>query len=275
MDTQVTQRDSSYVASEMPIGLEKEIERLRDQALMGWEKEARDLTWFGLRDGMAVLELGSGPGFVTEQLLELAPNGSVTGLEIDPVLIERAEKYLHGKGEGRWRIVKGSVMNMDLPDNSFDFAYARLLFQHLPDPVGAAKEVFRVLKPGGKLVIGDIDDKLHLFDPPPSPEVEVIQQRFHEEQTKKGGNRYVGRKLPRILKQAGFPKVDLEMIMLHNDVVGTEKLTPKQTREDMIGLVTAGLVNEQELDMMLADQELFLSSDPIVMINLIMACGEK
>ena len=48
-------------------------------------------------------------------------------LEIDPVMIERAEKYLAGKADGRLTIVKGSVMGTDLPDNSFDFAIARFL----------------------------------------------------------------------------------------------------------------------------------------------------
>ena len=271
----VTQSESSYVASEMPSGLEDEIERLRRQALLAWEKEGRNLTWFGLRGGMSVLELGSGPGFVTGQLLEMVPNGSVTGLEIDPVLIKRAEKYLQGKGEGRWRIVKGSIMSMEFPDNSFDFAFARLLFQHLPDPVGAAKEVLRVLKPGGKLVISDIDDKLHLFDPPAPPEVEAIQERFREDQAKKGGNRYIGRRLLRIMKEAGFRNMDLEMLMLHNEVVDTEQLIPRDIHNEIESLVKAGMVNQQEADMMLADHEHFMASDPIIMIHFLMACGEK
>ena len=100
-----------------------------------------------------VLELGGGPGFVTGQLLELLPNSRITVVERDPVLIERARKYLGEKREGRLEIIEGDIMRMDLPDNSFDFAFARLLFQHLPDPVSAAREALRVLRPGGHLVI--------------------------------------------------------------------------------------------------------------------------
>ncbi len=61
--------------------LELEIGRLRSLARMGWEKEARTLRQFGLRDGMKVLEIGSGPGFYTELLATLVPNGSITRFE--------------------------------------------------------------------------------------------------------------------------------------------------------------------------------------------------
>src|SRR4029077_8360198 len=159
---------SSYDASSMPIGLDKELERLRSQALISWEKEARNLRWMGLEGNMSILELGSGPGYVTEALAKLVPYGEVVALEIDPVLIERSEAYLQGKEAGNWRIVQGNVMSTGLPANSFDFVYGRYLFQHLPDPIGGAKEALRVLKPGGKLVIFDIDDDLTIFDPPGS-----------------------------------------------------------------------------------------------------------
>src|SRR5207253_3352148 len=102
-------------ASEMAIGLDKELERLRSQALITWDKEARNLRWWGLQDGMSVLELGSGPGFVTEQLLNLVPNGSVVALEIDPVLIEKAENYLRPRDSTNWKIVPGNVMGMNFP----------------------------------------------------------------------------------------------------------------------------------------------------------------
>ena len=82
-DTETTAK-VPYKASEMNDNIEKEIERLRRQALTVWDKESRNLTWFGLRDGMSILELGSGPGFITEQLLALCPNSHVTCVEIDP-----------------------------------------------------------------------------------------------------------------------------------------------------------------------------------------------
>src|SRR5688500_11136646 len=131
----------SYKASEMNDSLDKEIERLRGQVMWEWDKAARNLGWFGLRDGMSILEVGSGPGFVTEQLLVLCPNSHVTCVEIDPDLIGPAERYLEGRGlGGRYTIIQGDVMQMDLPDDTFDFCIARLIFQHLHYHDGGLKE---------------------------------------------------------------------------------------------------------------------------------------
>src|SRR5436853_7771057 len=98
--------------------IEKEIHRLRGQALWGWDKESRNLAWFGLRDGMSILEVGSGPGFVTEQLHALYPNSHITCVEIDPDLVARADQYLQSRDMGGcYSIVQGDLMRMDLPDN--------------------------------------------------------------------------------------------------------------------------------------------------------------
>ena len=50
----------SYDAGRSHRDFESEMGRLRTQALLSWEKEARALGWYGLQDGMSVLELGSG-----------------------------------------------------------------------------------------------------------------------------------------------------------------------------------------------------------------------
>jgi len=61
----------SYDIRESHRDTNAEIERLAAQARLGWGKEAHTLSWFGLKNGMSLIELGSGPGFITESLLTL------------------------------------------------------------------------------------------------------------------------------------------------------------------------------------------------------------
>ena len=274
-----TDRTSSYVASEMPIGLDKELERLRNQTLISWAKEARNLQWLGLRDDMTVLELGSGPGFVSEGLLDLLPNGNLVSVEIDPVLVEKARSYLQDKAGSRWKLIEGNVMQVDLPDSTFDFIYGRYLFQHLPDPVGAAKEALRLLKPGGTLVVTDVDDELVVFDPPASGETKAIEDRvmnhLKEHQASQGGNRLIGRRLTHILRDAGYQNMVLEAIPMHNDLDNVSSLMPTPTVEGMQHFIDEGILTLQEAEYVVKDAQEFEASDPVILILLLMAAGQK
>jgi len=269
-------KSGSYEASTTHPNLESEIQLLQAQVLLSWEKEARTLAWFGLQDGMSVLELGSGPGFFTEKLLGLLPNSSITAVEINPVLTKWAEQYLQGKASERLRIVEASIMDTRLPDNSFDFAVARFIFQHLPDPVGAAKEVLRVLKPGGKLVIIDTDKDLFWILEPPIPELQPIMKKVLQVQAAKGGNGLIGRMLWRIFQAVGFQNLDLETIVLHSDVLGIEVFLSQLDPARLMPMVQAGLLSEQEVESLRTSHTKFLTSpDPFILMLWLMACGEK
>lgn len=265
----------SYVAEEMPGGLDRELDRLRKQALLSWDRELRVLRRLGLEDGMAVLEVGGGPGFVTEQLLAALPASAITMIDCDPTMIVRARRYLQPGAGDRLQIAEASAMETGLPAAQFDFALARLVFQHLPDPVGAAREIWRVLRPGGWLVIIDPDDKLHLVDPPNEPEVEAIFDRFAAEQAAKGGTRFIGRRLPRILKQAGFVNLEFEAVLLHSDIIGLEPLADDSDPVFWQVMLDEGRVTEEERDVILASIEKFNASDPIMIITALVAGGQK
>ena len=56
--------EGSYQVSTYNLELEREIQRLKAQVLLSWEKEARTLKWFGLADRVNVLEAGSGRDFL-------------------------------------------------------------------------------------------------------------------------------------------------------------------------------------------------------------------
>ena len=100
--------------------------------------------------GLTVLDLGCGDG---ENLVPLVRRGAgVIGLEISPALIGVARRRLdlHGLG-GRVRFVTGAAHEIPLPDASVDVVLGIAILHHL-DLLRAAREVRRVLKPGGRAV---------------------------------------------------------------------------------------------------------------------------
>ncbi|MEG1870538.1 MAG: class I SAM-dependent methyltransferase, partial [Peptostreptococcaceae bacterium] len=141
------------------IGLKEEINRLRKQVNLGWEKEFRTLKWLGLNDGMKILDLGGGPGFFSELLLENLPNCKVTILEPDKGFMKFAKENL-SKYEDRVEFKEESIYENSIAKETYDFVVSRFVFQHLEDPISASKEIYRVLKYGGIVSVIDSDKEI-------------------------------------------------------------------------------------------------------------------
>src|SRR4051812_24341380 len=174
MTTDVSQRAQSYYGAGEHPHPDLELDRLRIQATASWGKEARVLREFGIRPDMDVLEVGCGPGFTTELLLEEVPAGSVTCLELEQHQIDEATGYLGARD--RLTMVQGSVTDAPFPAESFDLTHARFVLQHVPDPAKALAEAHRVLRPGGLCVLADVDDRLwgSVFPTPDLPAIEQV-----------------------------------------------------------------------------------------------------
>lgn len=269
-------RSRLYDASIENVDLQSEIERLYHQANLNVPKESRCLRQFGLQDGMTVLEVASGPGFVTEWLSQLVPNGSITCLEIDPLLTEHASRYLTDKVQCDYKLVEGNALNMEFGDNTFDFVFVRLLYEHLEDPVAAAREAFRVVKPGGKLVVTEGDAAFNIMTDPYFPEAEPVRQKLLGIQRGQGGQPMIGRALWRTLKAAGFQNLDVEAVVSHSGDKGLDFYYPHLNPTRMAPLVEAGLLTEEE-ESVLRDvvTRFFASDQSFYMRVLVVACGEK
>ncbi|MGL5379241.1 class I SAM-dependent methyltransferase [Clostridium sp.] len=211
----------SYKNMYNSFGLNNELRRLEYQAKMNWKKELRNLEYFGLKDGMRVLEVGSGPGFITELLLKDFPNLKITALEIDPNMItisqKRLKDYIH-----RIHFVNESLLANTLESNKYDFVLVRYVYQHLSDTPKATSEIYRLLKPGGKVVITDVDNDIWGVTYPHQKMMPQLNSALSNFQGSNGGDRFIGRKLLKLLKGKGFTNLDFEVLANHSDVIGMD-----------------------------------------------------
>jgi SAM-dependent methyltransferase len=108
-------------------------------------------------DGARVLEVGCGPGHLSVQLA--CQHGlEVTGLDLDPAMIDRALANADRPGNGDRRqpsFLVGDVAALAFPDGSFDVVVSTLSMHHWADPAAGLAEIGRVLRPGARALIWD------------------------------------------------------------------------------------------------------------------------
>lgn len=188
-------------------------QRLQQQALAVRGLEANLLRGAGIQPGHDVLEVGSGPGFVTDLLAELAPEGSVHALEPSATLLAQIEGNVTRKPAGGLHVHQGYGDAIPLDDQRVDFTYTRFVLQHVPQPERVVSDVYRVTRPGGRFCVVDSDDGLVMFHPEES-RVSRLLAGAQAAQAAQGGDRFIGRKLPGLLQQAGFHNVKARVLTL-------------------------------------------------------------
>jgi ubiquinone/menaquinone biosynthesis C-methylase UbiE len=265
----------SYQADTENRGLADEVERLRSQTLLSWDDEQRLLERAGVGAPRRVLELGCGPGFVTERLLQWLPDAHVTAVDVDAGMVDRAQRTVAAHGT-RATVLHGSCDALPLPDASADFILARYLFQHLPDPDATAREALRLLAPGGWLAVVDVDAELWGVAEPVFREVMPIYAKTGRFQAARGGNRLIGRRLWRILRRAGFEQVELDAFVYHSDVLGLEPFAPQLDPSRLLPLVRAGAISGDEFAIVQRAYERFMDTpDAYVLMVGLAALGRK
>jgi len=111
-----------------------------------------------VQPGRLAADIGAGTGFITEGLI----NRGLQVIAVDQSEAMLAEMGRKFAGVGRIDYRLGEAERLPIPNDHVDYVFANMCLHHVESPLGAIREMARVLKPGGKLVITDLDE--HPFD---------------------------------------------------------------------------------------------------------------
>lgn len=191
--------------------LDEEMHRLQTQA-EEFSVFVRDsLQKAGLREGKKVADIGCGTGDVSLVAAELAgSSGSVVGLDANPTAIEQCKKSALAKGAKNVSFRVGDALNTKLPSAEFDIVYSRFLFQHVKDPRKCLKEMTRIAKrPGGMIMVEDCDLHTWLAEPE-NKYVDQLWSWYESIVKQKGSDPRIGKRLYKLfIEQNLEPKVQV------------------------------------------------------------------
>jgi ubiquinone/menaquinone biosynthesis C-methylase UbiE len=160
-----------------------------------------------LRAGDKVLDCGCGAGRITRELAHaVGPSGQVVGVDL---LIEPSDAAFAPATEthGAIRFQAADVGALPFADASFDVVFAHVLFGHLDMPVAAAREIMRVLRPGGLIAMRSPDWGGFL----PDPQGRNVAHAVRSYQAKSTGARgavLTAQRLSRLLRRSGAERVE-------------------------------------------------------------------
>jgi SAM-dependent methyltransferase len=204
---------------------------------------------------MRCLDVGCGIGAVTLKLARwVGSTGQAVGIDMDERCLElaRQEAIRHGLSP----IFRAEGVH-DLRDEAIcDLVYSRFLLTHLPEPGRAIERLVRAVRPGGLLVVEDIEFAAH-FCYLPCPAFIRYVDLYQRAVTRKGGDPNIGPRLVSLLMDGGLQRVGVEVVQ-PTFRGGPGKRIAQVTMEHIReAVVAAGLASEGEVDAVIADLDCF------------------
>ncbi|MEV1021609.1 methyltransferase domain-containing protein [Streptomyces sp. NPDC050264] len=211
----------------------------------------RHIERFGIGPGWRCWEVGAGGTSVVSWLArKVGPTGRVLATDIDTSWQTTAPRT-------PVEVRRHDVGADEPPAGGFDLVHARLVLVHVPDRDKALQSMIRALRPGGRLLLEDADPALQplLCPDEAGPEQQLanrLRHGFRALLAERGADLSYGRKLPRLLREAGLRQVEADAYFPLTSPACTalETATVDQIRTS---LTEAGLATDDEIDQHLAN----------------------
>ena len=158
-----------------------------------------------------VLDLGCGGGDVAAVLSKMASVGHVAGVDFDPAVIEIARAEARAAGLRNVELRVGDVTDLDDEDGQYDVVHARFLLSHLREPAPVLRRMVALCKPGGAVVVQDIDIEGSMCWPDDAAFAQCCSL-YRDTVRARGGDAGIGRRLPSMLRDAGARAVEATVL---------------------------------------------------------------
>jgi ubiquinone/menaquinone biosynthesis C-methylase UbiE len=165
-----------------------------------------------------ILELAAGTGILTERLRHIMPRGGhLLATDLNQEMLDRAAPRF--TNDENVELEAMDAMSLKLPSNAFDAVVCQFGWMFFPDKVGAAREAFRVLRPGGNLLFNVWDS----IDRNPAPRIarETMLPFFGSDPPSFYINPFSysdKNEIHRMVSEAGFTSIDIETVSITSEV---------------------------------------------------------
>jgi len=159
-----------------------------------------------------ILDVGCGPATLAAAAARICPTATVTALDASEPRAEVARRTLAPHPNASF--VLGEVHDLPFPDDTFDIVYCRFLLEYLPRKGQAVAELARVCRPGGTVLLQDLDGQL-VNRYPPDPELDTGAEAALGLLATTGFDPFIGRKLRHLAIAAGLADTTVQVETYH------------------------------------------------------------
>ncbi len=207
----------------------------------------------GLREGIKILEVGCGIGSMTTWLSkQVGIKGHIMAVDASEKQLELARKAAEESGAANIEFIFSTVEALDLPDNSINLIYSRLLLMHLKDPKQVLISLKRYLRAGGVIACEE-PHASSLMTTPRNESIERMNELFVKLGKLQGLDFNIGDKLYSTLISAGYSNIHACFVQPVISMAEAIDFVMMSASEIAPAVMKSGIVSKQDAKRMLTN----------------------